>query len=142
MAGLENKLQEGVSMAQKLYEMLIAYSVQYGFQVLMGLVIIVVGLKLSSWAAKLFKDFCEKKHMDVVLSGFLGGALRIVILIFTAILAIEKFGVTVSPLVASVGALIFGASFAIQAPLSNYAAGLALILTWPLPSVIPSPFRG
>jgi small conductance mechanosensitive channel len=52
-------------------------------------------------------------------------------MVFVVIVAIGKFGISIAPFIAALGALAFGASFAIQGPLSNYGAGLTLILTRP-----------
>ncbi len=125
------KIQEGIQMAQKAYDTIVEYLVKYGFQVLGGLIVLFVGFKLANWAAKLFENFCNKKKLDITLTHFLCGIVRGIVIVFAVLMALEKFGVTISPLIASVSALIFGASFAIQAPLSNYAAGLSVILTRP-----------
>jgi small conductance mechanosensitive channel len=52
-------------------------------------------------------------------------------MVFVVIVVIGKFGISIAPFIAALGALVFGASFAIQGPLSNYGAGLTLILTRP-----------
>lgn len=126
-----SKIGESIEMVEKVYETIIEYLVKYGFQVLGGFIIIFIGWKLANWTARLFTDFCNKKHIDITLSKFLANIIKILIFVFTCVMALEKFGVTISPLIASVSALIFGASFAIQAPLSNYAAGLMVIMTHP-----------
>ena len=125
------KIQEGIVMAQKLGDVVVEYFVKYGFQVLGGLVTLFIGFKLANWAAHLFTKFGEKKKFDVTLTKFLANMIRGAILVFVVLMAIEKFGVTINPLIAAASAMIFGASFAIQAPLSNYAAGLMVILTRP-----------
>ena len=126
-----NTVDQGVTMLHKIGEVAAEYLVKYGFQVLGGLLIIFIGLKLANWVAKIFTGFCVKKNMDVTLTKFLAGIIKTLILVFVVIVALEKFGVTISPFIAAASALIFGASFAIQAPLSNYAAGLSVILTRP-----------
>ena len=125
------KIQEGVVMAQKLGETALELLVKYGFQVLGGLVILFIGWKLANWAASLFIKFGKSKHFDITLTKFIAGVIRIIVMIFVALMAMEKFGVTIAPMVAAASALIFGTSFALQAPLSNYAAGLMVILTRP-----------
>lgn len=127
----QEKIQEGIQMAQKIYEVAAEYLVKYGFQVLGGIIILLIGWKLSQWVGKLFENYCHKKHFDVTLTKFLSNIVRGLVMVFALLMSLEKFGVTISPLIASVSALIFGASFAIQAPLSNYAAGLMVILTRP-----------
>ena len=118
-------------MVHTLSDTVIDYLVKYGFQVLGGILIILIGMWIANRVAKLFFEMCQKRHMDVTLAKFLTMAVKSIILVFVFLTAIEKFGVTISPLIATVSAMIFGASFAIQAPLSNYAAGLSVILTHP-----------
>jgi small conductance mechanosensitive channel len=125
------KIQEWIQMAQNLGQMAVEYLVKYGFQVLGGLIILFIGFKLANWAAHLFIAFGAKKKFDITLTKFLSNIIRGVILVFVVLMAVEKFGVTINPLIAAASAMIFGASFALQAPLSNYAAGLMVILTRP-----------
>ncbi|MCG8315758.1 MAG: mechanosensitive ion channel family protein, partial [Pseudomonadales bacterium] len=44
------------------------------------------------------------------------------------IISLGKFGITVAPFVAALGAATFGIGLALQGPISNYGAGFALIL--------------
>ncbi len=128
---VQGQVQQGMAMAEKLKDTVIEYIVKYGFQVLGGIIILIVGFKLAEWAAQILTDLCHKKKIDVTLTKFLAGLLKAVILVFVCLMALEKFGVTINPLIAAASAAIFGASFAIQAPLSNYAAGLSVILSRP-----------
>jgi small conductance mechanosensitive channel len=124
-------IQEGITTVQQLGDMAVAYLVKYGFQVLGALIILLIGLKFAGWVAGLFVKFGEKKHFDVTLTKFVAMLIKVTILAFVALMTLEKLGVTINPLIAAASAAIFGASFAIQAPLSNYAAGLMVILTRP-----------
>lgn len=124
-------IQEGWSMVQKFSDVAIDYLVKYGFQVLGGILILLAGMWLANWVSGLFFKACQKRHMDITLTKFFTMVVKIAIMVFVVLTALEKFGVTISPLLATVSAMIFGASFAIQAPLSNYAAGLSVILTRP-----------
>jgi small conductance mechanosensitive channel len=69
--------------------------------------------------------------MDITLSKFLGNFVKILVLVFVLIIAMGKFGISIAPFIALLGALAFGASFALQGPLSNYGAGLTIILARP-----------
>lgn len=122
---------QGIAMAQHLKELLVEYTVKYGFQALYGLVILFIGYKIAEWVGKTVLTLCTKKHLDVTLAKFIAGIIKWTVFAFAILMAVEKFGITISPFIASISALIFGASFAIQAPLSNYAAGLTVILTRP-----------
>ena len=125
------KIQEGIVMVQKIGETAVEFLVKYGFQVLGGVIVLLIGWKVANWVARLFIKYSESKHFDITLTKFIAGVIRIVIMIFVALMAMEKFGITIAPMVAAASALIFGTSFALQAPLSNYAAGLMVIFTRP-----------
>jgi small conductance mechanosensitive channel len=60
--------------------------------------------------------------MGVTLAGFIGNVVRLVVIAF--IITLKKFDITIAPLIALAGAPAFGATFAVQEPLSNYGAGL------------------
>jgi small conductance mechanosensitive channel len=116
---------------QRIYASILEYLVKSGFHVLIGLIILFIGFKIAGWLAKIFISLCQKRKLDVTLTNFLAMLVKAVVMAFAALIALDKFGITISPIIATVSAMIFGASFAIQAPLSNYAAGLAIIFARP-----------
>ena len=124
-------MSENISTIQKLIETLIQYGVNYGFQVLGALITLLIGLIAGNWISGLFLKFLEKKNLDLTLSQFLATCAKMIVLAFAAIVALGKFGITIAPFVAALSAMAFGASFAIQGPLSNYGAGLSIILGRP-----------
>ena len=107
------------------------FLVTYSFDVLGAILILIIGFKVSQWTAKSWVRFGEQRHFDPTLTKFAAGAIKACILGFVLIVALNKFGITITPLVAAVGALAFGGSFAIQGPLSNYGAGLSILMTRP-----------
>ena len=56
---------------------------------------------------------------------------KLVVIAVVVIATLGNFGIQIAPLIALAGAAAFGATFAIQGPLSNFGAGLSLILTRP-----------
>jgi small conductance mechanosensitive channel len=54
-----------------------------------------------------------------------------VVLMFTLVVALDKFGFQVAPLVAGIGVAGLGVGIALQGVLSNMVAGLSIILTKP-----------
>ncbi|MGH7198014.1 MAG: mechanosensitive ion channel family protein [Candidatus Omnitrophota bacterium] len=124
-------MEHEISTMQKIYDKIAEYLVTYGLQALVGLIFLFIGFKIAGWVSNLVTGLCQKKHLDITLTKFLAMLCKSVIIALAALVAMDKFGITISPILASISALIFGASFAIQAPLSNYAAGLSIILTRP-----------
>lgn len=116
---------------QKIFDVVTEFVVAYSFQILGALLILIVGLKLSGWLSRLVLRLCDKRHLDITLSKFFASSVKLVVMAFVIIVAIGKFGISIAPFIAALGALAFGTSFAIQGPLSNYGSGLTLILTRP-----------
>jgi small conductance mechanosensitive channel len=56
---------------------------------------------------------------------------RIVVLLFTLVVALDKFGFQIAPLVAGIGVAGLGIGIALQGVLSNVVAGLSIIFTKP-----------
>lgn len=124
-------MEEELTAIQKLIDTAIEFCVNYSFQVLGAIIILILGVVASNWVARILLRLFEKKKLDITLSKFLAGMAKILVLVFAILIALGKFGITIAPFIAALGALAFGASFALQGPLSNYGAGLTIILTRP-----------
>ncbi|MBA3004726.1 MAG: mechanosensitive ion channel family protein [Desulfurivibrio sp.] len=105
-----------------------AFLVDYSFQVVGAIIILIGGFLLGSWVSTAVTKLCEKRGVDVTLGHFLSSLAKIVVITFAVIIALSKFGITIAPFIAAIGAAAFGATYALQGPLSNYGAGLAIIL--------------
>ncbi len=116
---------------QQIYNVIVEFIINYSFQILGAIIILIVGAKLAGWLGRLVTNLCEKKNVDMTLARFLGNVVKILILTFVIIIAIGKFGISIAPFIAALGAIAFGASFAISGPVSNYGAGLVIILSRP-----------
>lgn len=124
-------MQQELETLQQLTNLVVEFFVQYSFQIIGAIIILLVGIKVAGWSGRAVSRFCEKHNVDVTLSRFLGNFVKVLVITFVIIIAIGKFGISIAPLIAALGALAFGSSFAIQGPLSNYGAGISIILTNP-----------
>lgn len=122
---------EEITQVQKIVAIIIDFCVRYSFQIVGALIILGIGIYIAGWLSRVVIRMCEKKGMDVTLTSFLAQVVKLVVLCFVIIMALGKFGISVAPLIAALGAMAFGASFALQGPLSNYGAGLVIIMTRP-----------
>lgn len=73
----------------------------------------------------------EARKIDVTLARFIGNVVKVVGIVFLVIITLGNFGISIAPLIALAGASAFGATVAIQGPLSNYGAGLSIVLARP-----------
>jgi small conductance mechanosensitive channel len=124
-------MEKELETIQKIYNVVVEFMINYSFQILGAIIILAIGTKLAGWMGRMVIRLCEKKNLDITLSHFLGNVVKILTLTFVVIIAIGKFGISIAPFIAALGALAFGASFAIAGPVSNYGAGLVIILSRP-----------
>ncbi|MFZ0483440.1 MAG: mechanosensitive ion channel domain-containing protein [Desulfobacterales bacterium] len=124
-------MPEEIKTVQKLINIVIDFFVNYSFQVVGAILVLVIGVLVARAVSSSLLKFFGKKEFDVTLSKFIATAVKGTILGFAFIVAIGKFGITIAPFIAALAAMAFGASFAIQGPLANYGAGLVIILTRP-----------
>ena len=124
-------MQDEIQEVQQLVNLAMDFFVNYSFQVVGAILILVLGWIAARFAGSFLLRFLERKEFDITLSRFFVSALKITIFVFAFIIALGKFGITIAPFVAALAAMAFGASFAIQGPLSNYGAGLVIVLSRP-----------
>lgn len=124
---MEQEIQE----LQRIYQLIIDFFVNYSFQLLGALLIIMLGIWLGHRASKLVLNLCAKKSVDITFSQFLASVVKVLVIFIMVIVALGKVGISIGPFVAALGAISLGAGLALQSPLSNYGAGLNLVITRP-----------
>ena len=105
--------------------------IRYGFQILGALVILGVGLLLARYVGNLTGRWLERRSLEPPVRSLMVKTVRVVVLIFTLVVALDKFGFQVAPLVAGIGVAGLGVGIALQGVLGNLVAGLSIILTKP-----------
>ena len=124
-------MQETIGTLEKVWQTAATFAVAYSFQILGALLILAIGLKLAGWLGGFVLRLTQKRGIDITLARFLAGTVRLVIVAMVILAALNNFGITIAPFIAAIGAAAFGATVAIQGPLSNFGAGLSIILTRP-----------
>ncbi|QUM84574.1 MULTISPECIES: mechanosensitive ion channel family protein [unclassified Moritella] len=127
----EIALQEELEQLQNVYTIITEFVVQYSFQTFGAMIIFIIGLWVAGKVQRFIAAQCLKHDVDVTLSGFISNAVRMLVIVMVAVIALGKLGISVAPFIAAVGALALGAGLALQGMLSNYAAGVTIILTRP-----------
>ena len=127
----EDFMEKEISTIQKFIDTSVEFLTNYSFQVFGAILVLVIGHFVGKWAHGVILTLCQKKKVDVTLSKFLASCVKMTILVFAILVALGKFGITITPFIAMLGAGAFGVSMALQGPLSNYGAGLSIILGRP-----------
>ena len=103
--------------------------VRYSFQVLAAVAIFFVGLLCARIAGRFVERWLQRSTIELHLQRLLVRVGKALVLLFTAILALDKFGVQVTALVAGISVAGVAAGFAVQGILANLAAGLSIMLS-------------
>lgn len=128
---MNTDVEQGLETLQTLIDTLLEFAVAYGFQFLGALVFLAIGLKVAGWIGRRVMQLSLKKEINQTLAEFIGMVVKVLIIGILAIITLGNFGISIGPLVALAGAGVFGATLAIQGPLSNFGAGLGIILSRP-----------
>ena len=113
------------------HDLVVDLVVRYGFQVLGALVILGVGFVVARWTGRLMERQLLRQEMEPPMRQLLVSVLRVVVMLFALVVALDKFGFQIAPLVAGIGVAGLGIGIALQGVLSNLVAGLTIIFTKP-----------
>lgn len=129
MAALMGSLKEAAMEITDVAKIVTDLLVRYSFQVLAAVAILFVGLLCARVVGRFIERSLGRTTVDLHLQRLLVRAGKVLVLLFTAILALDKFGVQVTALVAGISVAGVAAGFAVQGILANLAAGLSIMLS-------------
>ncbi len=102
---------------------------------LLNLIAAIVIYIVGKWLAKVISSAIEKLMLkgkvDVALAGFTKNIVKAAILVFAIIAAVGKLGVQTTSFIAIIGAAGLAIGLSLQGTLSNFAAGVMIILFKP-----------
>ncbi len=124
-------MEQPVEQIEKIYQLVTEYLVTYSFQLIAAIVILLIGIWIANRLARVVQTVLRKKEIDITLSIYAAKVIKLLIIIMVAIIALGKLGISVSPFLAAVGAIGLGVGLALQGMLTNYAAGVSIIITRP-----------
>lgn len=105
--------------------------ITFGFNLLIALVILFVGMRLGRWTQRWAEKVMRKKEMDDILVDFIGTIIWWLVLAITFVAALQKMGIPATSLVAVLGAAGLAIGLALKDSLSNFAAGVMLVMFRP-----------
>ena len=111
---------------------LIPLAVEHGLSLASALLILVLGIwlagKARTWTVAGLRRL---PNFDTTLQSFFGNIVRYIIIVFTILAVLAKFGVQTASLIALLGAAGLAIGLALQGTLSNVAAGVMLLIFRP-----------
>ena len=116
---------------QETIEKIYGYLIQYGLNFFAAVIIFLVGKWAARVAASLLETILVRAKVDKTLAVFAKNISYAGILTFVAIAALNKLGVETNSFLAIIGAAGLAIGLALQGSLSNFAAGVMMILLQP-----------
>ena len=120
----EVKMEENLELIQELV-------VLYGVKILMALVIFIVGKWIVKKLSNVVEKLMQKNEVDPAIRNFAGSIIYYALLVFVCIAALGQLGIQTASFVAIVGAAGLAVGLALQGSLSNFAAGVLLLIFRP-----------
>jgi small conductance mechanosensitive channel len=105
--------------------------VLYGVKILMALVIFIIGKWVVKKLANVIEKLMQKNEVDPAIRNFAGSIIYYALLAFVCIAALGQLGIQTASFVAIVGAAGLAVGLALQGSLSNFAAGVLLLIFRP-----------
>jgi small conductance mechanosensitive channel len=104
----------------------------FATQILAGIITIIAGFWLAGKASRLVVDSISKiDRIDITIVPMIGALIRYAGMTLTLVVALGKFGVETTSIIAVLGAAGLAIGLALQGTLSNVAAGLMLVFLRP-----------
>lgn len=103
------------------------------FKILLFIVIVFGFRKLASFVQTLVERTLEKSHLKLseLLRRMVVSIVRNIIIVLGVLIALSQVGISLGPLLAGLGVVGFVVGFALQDSLSNFAAGMMILMYRP-----------
>ena len=95
-------------------DLILDLAIRYGFQVLGAIVILIVGFTAAWWVGKAVERPLTRMALEPPMRRLMVRVVRVVVLLFALVIALDKFGFQIAPLVAGIGVAGLGIGIALQ----------------------------
>ena len=109
----------------------VGWATLYGVKLIVALLIFVVGKWLAKKLSRVAERLMKSREVDAALVNFTSSLVYYALLIFVVIAALGQIGIQTASFVAIVGAAGLAIGLAMQGSLSNFAAGVLIIIFKP-----------
>jgi small conductance mechanosensitive channel len=121
---MEEKVKPVVELATK-------FATMYGPGIVKAILILVIGVWAAKIARRLINKLFDKTDFDPILEKFVSNLVYYLLYVIVILAALNAVGVQLTALIAVMGAAGLAIGFALQGSLSNFAAGLLMLVFRP-----------
>lgn len=120
-----------VDFMEQLFDQVYSFAALYGLDVIGALLILILGRFASGIGRRVVQKLLTRAKVDPAVTSFVGSLTFALILTFSVLAALSRFGVQTASFIAVLGAAGFAVGFALQGSLANFAAGVLLLVLRP-----------
>lgn len=110
---------------------IVDYVTFYGIKIIAAIVIFYVGRFLANWLSATSEKIMEKREVDAALVHFASAMVYYGVMTFAVVAALGQLGIQTASFVAIIGAAGLAIGLAMQGSLSNFAAGVLILIFKP-----------
>ena len=110
---------------------LIEFAITYGLNIVSAVIIFIVGRWVAKAVTKFMGRVMTRNNVDETLIKFVGNLCYVALLALVVVAALSKLGIQTASFVAILGAAGLAIGLALQGSLSNFAAGVLMIIFRP-----------
>ncbi len=103
----------------------------FGVKIIAALGVFIIGRWIVKYLGKLASSVMEKRNVDPTLTRFVANMIYVALLVFVILAALGMLGVQTTSFIAVIGAAGLAVGLALQGSLSNFAAGVLMIIFRP-----------
>lgn len=127
----ENAVAQTTDFMSTMMSTLAEFASSYGLKVVGAILILIVGRIIAGQIRKGITRLGNARSWDVSLTGFLSSLVYFFVMAFVFIAVLGSFGVQTASIVGVLAAASFAIGLALQGSLSNFAAGVMILLFRP-----------
>lgn len=105
--------------------------VDFGIKAVVAILIFYVGRMVARVVSKALRNLMQKQDVDKILQSFISNLVYWALMTFVIIAAINQLGIQTTSLIAIMGAAGLAVGLALQGSLSNFAAGVLIVMFRP-----------
>jgi len=121
-------METNITEYQKLIE---TYAIPWGIKIIAAIAIFIIGRMIAKIIVSGIKKVMTKAKLEDTLRDFLGNIIQVVLMVIVVIAALEQLGVDTTSVLAVFAAAGLAIGLAFKDSLSNFAAGIMLIMFKP-----------
>jgi small conductance mechanosensitive channel len=126
---MNEEVQEVVDLVGTVKKQLVQHGIAYGLQIFGAVVILVIGFVCARLVGRFVDQSLRRTQLEAHLRLLLVRVSKGLVLLFTAVVCLDKFGVQVTALVAGISVAGVAGGFALHGVLGNIAAGISIMFS-------------